>query len=204
MDLRASSGVPPAWFLQCKLPESLVQALLRGEVISEPLAEHADADFELLARWERDFRLQGDKLRKAVLLELEARLIRLALSSTLSSQSQQRATGEVSLSKVEQMACFIAQHYTEPLTVETISTVVALHPNYAMSLFRKTFGTTLTRYVTQHRVQHAQRLLATTDTKIVDIAFASGFASASRFNAAFQAECGCSPREYRRQHAVFG
>ena len=196
--------LPLAWFLQCKLPEPLVQALLRGEVIGESINDRASPDIDLLGRWEQDFRGDDEDLRKAVLLELEARLLRLALSSVHANDSRKpakhRALTQSGLSKVEQMACYIAQHYTQPLTVEDIGEVVDLHPNYAMSLFKKTFGTTLVAYVTQHRVSHAQRLLATTDAKVVDIALASGFASTSRFNAAFLAECGCSPRAYRQSH----
>jgi AraC-like DNA-binding protein len=69
-----------------------------------------------------------------------------------------------------------------------------------MSLFRKTFGMTLIDCVTQHRLSHAQRLLAVTDEKSVDVAIASGFNSLSRFNEAFKKSCGCSPRQYRDQH----
>ena len=98
------------------------------------------------------------------------------------------------------MACFIAQNYTQPLTAETIGQHVGLHPNYAMALFQQTFGTTLIKYVTQHRLSHAQRLLVTTKDLIVNIAFGSGFGSLSRFNEAFRQSFGCTPREYRRLH----
>jgi len=77
-----------------------------------------------------------------------------------------------------------------------------LHPNYAMSLFKKAFGTTLIEYLTHHRVSHAQRLLATTDEKIVEVAFNSGFNSISRFNEAFRRACNCAPREYRLHHEL--
>jgi AraC-like DNA-binding protein len=106
------------------------------------------------------------------------------------------------LNKVEQMACFIAQNYTEKLTVDQIGAAVKLHPNYAMSLFQKTFGTTLISYLTQHRISHAQRLLATTAQTVTEIAFESGFLSISRFNDAFRRACGCSPREYRKSHEL--
>jgi AraC-like DNA-binding protein len=43
-------------------------------------------------------------------------------------------------------------------------------------------------------------LLATTDQKIVDIAFQSGFNSISRFNEAFRRGCGCTPRAFRAEH----
>ena len=100
------------------------------------------------------------------------------------------------------MACLIAQRYTEQLTVAEIGERVGLHPNYAMGLFKKAFGTTLIDYLTHHRVSHAQRLLATTNEKIVEVAFNSGFNSISRFNEAFRRACGCTPRAYRLQHAM--
>ena len=196
--------LPLAWFLQCKLPDTVVHALLQGEVIAESKPERAPGDLELLSHWERDLASPGEDLKKAVLLELEARLLRLAIASCAGEArdkpSRRRPLSRAGLSKVEQMACVIAQRYTQALTVEDIGRYVDLHPNYAMSLFKKKFGVTLVDYVTKHRVSHAQRLLATTDAKIVDVALSSGFGSTSRFNAAFLKECGCSPRRYRQQH----
>jgi AraC-like DNA-binding protein len=198
--------LPLAWFLQCKLPDTMVQALLQGEVIAETQPERAGSDLELLSHWAQDLLRPGENLKKAVLLELEARLLRLAINAPSSeahnTTRRRRALSRAGLSKVEQMACVIAQRYTQALTVEDIGRYVDLHPNYAMSLFKKTFGVTLVDYVTKHRVSHAQRLLATTDAKIVDVALSSGFGSTSRFNAAFLEECGCSPRQYRQQHLV--
>lgn len=196
--------LPLAWFLQCKLPDAFVQALLHGQIISERDPKRADSDGQLFAGWEADLRKLDSGISKAVLLEMEARLLRLALKGSQASDAKKR-TGRVVIeeggfNKVEQMASMIAQRYTEPLTIEAIGRTVDLHPNYAMSLFRKAFGTTLIDYLTQHRVSHAQRLLATTDQKIVCVALDSGFGSISRFNDAFRRACGCSPREYRRRH----
>lgn len=49
------------------------------------------------------------------------------------------------------------------------------------------------------RVSHAQRLLTTTDMKVVDIALDSGFPSPARFYAAFKRNAGQSPAKYRRR-----
>jgi AraC-like DNA-binding protein len=86
------------------------------------------------------------------------------------------------------------------VTAEQISKAAGLHPNYAMALFKKALGLTLIDCVTQHRVSHAQRLLATTDEKIIEVGLNSGFASMSRFHEAFKRACGCSPKEYRNKH----
>jgi AraC family transcriptional regulator, melibiose operon regulatory protein len=199
--------IPFASFLQCRLPENLVRPLLRGEVLSEPDHGRARHDTELFAQWSNDLQEKPHEgIRAIVMLEIEARLRRLSLAMP-SAQSRKARSRHLTLqagglNKVEQMACLIAQRYTEPLTVTEIGQAVRLHPNYAMNLFRKAFGTTLIDYLTHHRVSHAQGLLATTDEKIVEIAFSSGFNSISRFNEAFRRACGCSPREYRRQHRL--
>ena len=106
------------------------------------------------------------------------------------------------LSRAEEMAYFIARNYTEPLTAEAVARHVGLHPNYAMTLFQQTFGTTLLKYVTRHRLSHAQRLLVTTTDSVLTIAYGSGFGSLSRFNEAFRGAFGCTPREYRQAHQV--
>jgi AraC-like DNA-binding protein len=200
--------LPLAWFIQCRLPEALVQALLRGEVVQESLPERAGSDLPMLIHWEKDLLASSQELNRAVLLELEARLLRLASSSLRKAaptpKKQRGGSSTSELTKVEQMAGYIAQHYTQPLRTEDVGRHVGLHPNYAMALFKRTIGITIVDYVTQHRVSHAQRLLAMTDAKIVEVAMESGFASTSRFNAAFRQECGCSPRVYRQQHRLQG
>lgn len=196
--------IPFAWFLQFKLPDEFVQTLLRGGLLSEPEAGRERADRGIFAQWETDLKRAGKGTHEIVMLEMQARLLRLAGAqpATEAGTVRRGVLPAGRLNKVEKMACFIAQRYTEPLTVEQIGAAAGLHPNYAMSLFKKTFGTTLIDYLTHHRISHAQRLLATTDKKIVEVGFSSGFNSISRFNEAFRRACGCSPRDYRHRHDV--
>lgn len=199
--------IPLAWFLQCKLADRFVQPLLRGEVLQEMLEAREPQDQQLFARWEDDLQASDEELRHIVMLEMEARLRRmLGRLPAKGFEGAPARKGCVTslhggeLNKVEQIACVIAQRYTEQLTVTEIGRSVGLHPNYAMGLFKKAFGTTLLDYLMHHRISHAQRLLATSDDKIVNVAFASGFNSISRFNEAFRRACGCTPRQYRTEH----
>lgn len=201
--------IPLPCFLQCKLPDNLVQPLLQGQMIMEPTKNSRLSDHQAFARWEIDLADPHAGLKKAALLEMEARLLRLALLIPTARRNRKPGSGraalsEAGLNKAEQMACVIAQRYTERLTIDEIGSAVKLHPKYAMSLFQKTFRTTLIEYLTQHRVSHSQGLLATTDMKIVDIAFSSGFGSISRFNDAFRRACGCSPREWQQHELAEG
>lgn len=194
--------IPLAWLLERRLPDRLVQPLLQGDLICDPQVSPA-ADIELLSAWETDLKTDSIEKREIVLLEIEARLRRLALAIPETGRANLGPRlSQSGLSGVEKMAGFIAQNYTRRISVDSIGKSVGLHPNYAMSLFKKTFGTTLNDYLTSHRISRAQRLLATTDEKIVDVALSSGFASVSRFNAAFRKTCDCAPREYRQQHRM--
>jgi AraC-like DNA-binding protein len=199
--------IPLQCFLQWRLPDHFVQPLMQGQIVHEPARGRETPDAQLFGHWEEDLSAARPELERAVLLEMQAWLVRLALSVPVRPKrrhKRDRMAGltDSGLNKVEQMACYIAQHYTERLTVQQIGDFVKLHPNYAMNLFQKTFGTTLINYLVQHRVSHAQRLLATTDQSIADVAFNSGFNSISRFNDAFRRACGCPPREYRRSHLL--
>jgi len=189
--------VPLGWLMQRSLPEGFVQRLLRGEVLVDSDDANEREDERLFERWAEDLRSGGER-RQAMLLELEARLRRLSLTVDAAPDLPKR--GRVSageMGKAERMAGYIAEHYGKDLSIADVAVAVGLHPNYAMTLFKKTMGVSLLEYVTQHRLSHAQRLLATTDAKMLEIAMDAGFGSSSRFYAAFQKGCGCSPRVYR-------
>ncbi len=164
-------------------------------------AAQAAGDSALLGRWTEDFARPSSQRLRAVALEAQARVCRLSLGHRDEAAvrdappSRHLAAGA---DRIEAMAAWIAQHYREPLRLRHIGEAVGLHPNYASKLFRETFGTTISAYITAHRVAHAQRLLMLGDDKILAVALASGFNSLSRFNAAFRKVCGCTPREYRR------
>jgi AraC family transcriptional regulator, melibiose operon regulatory protein len=198
--------IPLVWFLQCQFPAHFVDAVMHARVVLDPDPQTRKGDLELFDCWVHDFEQQDPPRQRASFLEIEARLLRFALAiPATESQPKPRAQAQSTLATgglthVERMACFIAQHYTERLTTDEISSAAGLHPNYAMSLFRKAMGISMIDCVTQYRVTHAQRLLATKDEKIVDVALNSGFLSVSRFYEAFNKWCGCSPKEYRRTH----
>lgn len=186
--------LPLSGFLQAGIELSVVNRILQGELLIA--STHDETDAAKFQQWEHDLQNGDPALTRAVRLEVQARLLRFARGiSGWPTDSSAPA-----LSRADQLACYIARNYQQPLTSRSIADANGVHPNYAMNLFRKTFGTTMTTFITQHRISHAQRLLVTTDDAILNVALESGFQSLSRFNEAFKATCGCSPRTYRKMH----
>jgi AraC family transcriptional regulator, melibiose operon regulatory protein len=196
--------VPFGWMLQWGLPEHLVTTLTKGEIVAETGGDRAVIDSQLFKQWHEDVETDSDTSRETVVLELRARLLRLAQSveaRRISDDPPVETNGKhppTNLEKAETMACFVGRNYTSRIQLKDIAECVDLHPDYAATLFRKTFGTTLNALITKHRVAHAQRQLVTTRERILNIAHDSGFDSLSRFNRAFKQVAGMTPRQYRK------
>ncbi len=200
---RTFIDLPLSWFIHWGLPASFIQRILRGDVLFEHTTGREDADNLLTKQWTDDLNSDDASLRQVIMLELQARLWRLALTiareKKQASETLREAREQGDFPKAAAMVRYIAEHYQEPLTVQDIAHSAGLHPNYAMTLFHSRTGLTVMDYVSYQRISHAQLLLATTDTRVVDVAFHAGFGSASRFYSAFKRTCGKTPNEYRRE-----
>ncbi|GAB3229059.1 helix-turn-helix domain-containing protein [Algoriphagus aestuariicola] len=192
--------VPLSLFLEWKLSTSFVDSLLKGEVLFEDKEENSKYDEFLFKNWLND--INGDGSSEVALLEIHARLCRMSVGNLNQDRMENLAIQPNDISHVEQIAVFIAQNYSEPIKVSDIGKAVGLHPDHANSIFKKTFGSTLSEYITEERISHAQRKLVATDKSITDIVFDCGFNSISRFNAAFQKINKCTPREYRKSYLL--
>ena len=184
--------IPLEVFLGWKLPDGFVQAILTGELVVDADSSSALLDRLQLPRWHVELTAAQPFV---VLKEIEARLWRLALAAP--DAPPPRIAAETG-GKAGRMAHYIVANYTAPLAVEAVARAVGLHPNYAMTCFKQTFGMTILDYALQYRVTQAQRLLVTTDASVLEIAMQSGFGSLSSFYAAFQRYTGRTPRSLRQ------
>lgn len=200
--------VPLSWVLQWQLPSRFVNALLHGQHLAEPVSpgnsgEENLRDLQSLQSWHKQIGGDDPQRLRVVLLEIQARLLSMALDLEASGEldepvaAQKIPPQQGELSKIETMLLHIALHYNEDLPIEAIAQAANLNEKYAMRLFRATCGTTILQYLTQHRIWHAKRLLASTDLQMVEIAKAVGFGSDSQFFTTFRRMSNISPREYR-------
>ncbi len=190
--------VPLAWLLQWNLPEAFVKGLLEGQILESRNQEAAAADRLRFQGWARLLAGGGEERQRIVLLEMQARLLALALEGPAPAPRRRpSAPPDAALGHAEAMVRAMAKGYARPLTVRAIAAAAGLHPNYAMAVFKAQCGLSLLEYLTRLRISHAQRRLLTSNDKILAIALESGFGSLSRFYAAFERQCGTSPRRYR-------
>ena len=190
--------IPFAWFLKWAIPSQLHMRILHWEMVVDSAPCEPEREIFMFEQWIHD--VADESLAPAVAFEIQARLLRIAryLADPQPGTGFPQSAQLESQDKAEQMACHISRSYGERLTIPQIAAEVDLHPDYAATLFKKTFGSTIVNFITRHRIAHAQRLLLSTDDQIINIAADSGFDSLSGFNRAFKQLTGSTPREYRK------
>jgi AraC-like DNA-binding protein len=189
--------VPLSVFLDWKLPTAFTDRILRGEVLVEPTDGPGIYDEFLFTNWIKD--ITRTEAEEVILLEIQARLKRMALHSFSDHAFQSYPVESSETSHVEKMAMYIAQNYKHPITASDIGKEVDLHPDYANTIFKKAFGCTLSEHITEERIGNAQRKLITGDESISEIAMNCGFNSISWFNATFKKITGLTPRRFRNE-----
>lgn len=190
--------IPLATVFSWGLPNEYLGDLVASRPVVLPV-EAAGRDVDsMFASWMTD--LTDTEGQAFALLEIHAlvrRLLHWNAEHGADPFAATRAHGD-SMPYVVEMARFATAHFRSDIQASDIARASHLNPNYAMTLFRETVGTTLGAYLTRCRVAEAQRLLLTTPMTTTEIAVAAGFGSQSSFYAHFGRICGTSPSAYRR------
>lgn len=100
--------------------------------------------------------------------------------------------------KIYQITTYIHEHYSEEVTLETLTSRFYISTYYLSHQFHKVTGYTLTHYIQMTRIRNAQYALINSRDKITDISERCGFSSFSQFNRVFRKLCGFSPSEFRK------
>ena len=93
---------------------------------------------------------------------------------------------------------YISEHYSEEISAESAAKLA----NMSYSHFSKTFGKVMNRnfndYLNLIRITEAEKLLASTNKTVTEIAFETGFASSSYFIKIFERYKNVTPTNFRR------
>lgn len=92
---------------------------------------------------------------------------------------------------------YMEQNLKEQVTLEELSQVICMQPNYFIRKFKAAFGVSPLAYHSRLRLYEAMRLLSSTEYSFDQIALEIGITDPSYFSRFFKKGCGFSPSEYR-------
>ncbi len=98
---------------------------------------------------------------------------------------------------VQQIMKDIQDNYSSKIHLADIAKPYNIHERYLNQIFRKITGTPLNKYITKTRMEHAKRLLLTTEKSITEIALDTGFYDAAHFCKTFKQVVELSPKQYK-------
>lgn len=104
-------------------------------------------------------------------------------------------------SRVTRVVRMIDNEPAADVSLDHLASEAHASPYHFLRTFQRVTGVTPHQYVLRMRLRRAAVRLATEPTRVIDVAFDSGFRDLSNFNRTFRAEFGVSPRMYRRQFA---
>lgn len=93
---------------------------------------------------------------------------------------------------------YIKKNYSNKITLSDLGKEVNISVYHFCRFFKTMSGKTPFEYLVEYRIYRAERLLISTDKKIVDIAMEVGFTSISYFIKRFKKINNCSPSKYRK------
>ncbi|MEJ1929191.1 helix-turn-helix domain-containing protein [Nostoc sp. NIES-2111] len=128
-----------------------------------------------------------------------ARLIAVELARTM-EKLLRYPPGQESLTprQVRAMESFIQGNLHRDLSLTEMGAHINLSRAHFARAFKRSVGIPPARYMREQRLAAASHLLATTTEAIHDIAFRTGFTTASHFAEQFRKHTGLAPSEYRR------
>ncbi len=199
----AGGHLPLVYFFRMRLPISVSSRLMKGDILFTSATDTADR--ENFPRWVR-YAKSGDpaKAQHAV-EEMLLRVERIVLEPyTMLAAGGPDEIDDIDQSyaqssrTVARMCDFVAANFLHEIDSVDIARAADLHPKYAMNLFKKTTGMTLSKYVNLLRLSRAQAMLMKDEANVLQVAMDSGFGSISAFNKSFRHIAGMSPSDFRR------
>ena len=164
---------------------SLVQEAAQS-FLSHP--EAADREAQLAAFAEECAHIGSAAQLFAALRAMTARQLDALLE-------QQRA---VETRPIRQARAYVQQHYSEPITLESVCEAAGFSASYFSALFKRETGENFVKYLTRVRIDRAKELLQHTNLSVADICSRVGYNDLKHFTQTFKKETSLSPAQYRR------
>ena len=96
------------------------------------------------------------------------------------------------------VASYINDHFNSDLPLDMLARIACMGTTKLKNSFKHIYHCTISEYIRQRRMSHAEMLLTSTDLAIEQVALAVGYSNAGRFAANFKNNTGLFPSEYRK------
>lgn len=98
---------------------------------------------------------------------------------------------------IRKAVSYVQKSYRNPIHLSDAANAAGLSPTYFSMVFHSTMGITFSRYLTEYRLQIAERYLRSSDLPIKQIAAVCGFSSYPYFVTLFKEHFGVPPGSWR-------
>lgn len=123
-------------------------------------------------------------------------LLREMTAGQLAAMLEQRHASETR--PIRQARTYVQQHYSEPITLESVCEAAGFSASYFSALFKRETGENFVKYLTRVRIDRAKELLQHTNLPVSEICSRVGYNDLKHFTQTFKKETSLSPAQYRR------
>lgn len=102
---------------------------------------------------------------------------------------------ELYQSVVKQIKAYVDMHLSEKLTAKRLGKIFFLSPNYLMAIFKAEIGLSLHQYITERRIDHAERLMRQ-GMGVTQVGYQVGYKSYQGFYQAYYRYTGRNPADF--------
>ncbi|MBC1935962.1 response regulator transcription factor [Listeria grandensis] len=100
---------------------------------------------------------------------------------------------------IQKILSYVAEHFTEGMSLKTLSAKFHINAVYLGQLFQKEVGVHFSDYLNQFRVNHAKEILMSTKQPVTGIAEESGYTDMAYFYRQFKKYTGYTPNGFRKR-----
>ena len=128
----------------------------------------------------------------------EALSLIIERTRTHSESASHKSLSAEDLMNLNNVKSYIDDHFAFDIKTDQLSAIACMGQTKLRASFKQAYGCTITGYIQDQRLAHAEYLLMKTDFNISQIAEAVGYHHAGRFSSLFKKNTGLFPDEYRR------
>jgi AraC family transcriptional regulator, arabinose operon regulatory protein len=131
--------------------------------------------------------------------EIQARGLFLLILHRLLSISLLQNGALQSDYRIAKVRAYITEHYSDDLDLDTLATILRLHPVYISKLFKKDTGYSFKQFLNLIRVNNAEMMLIAGGFTVSEVAERCGYEDISYFSNVFKSIKGYPPSSVRKK-----